>query len=97
MKMIYLILFTGSATLLLLGSIISFALPVEEYFAACLVKVAEQWDIVFFGDDTTTISIARDPASAKALLLTFLSKNHMPTNRTIGHVAYGLMVVCGFL
>ncbi|NLB69495.1 MAG: hypothetical protein GX804_07410 [Lentisphaerae bacterium] len=96
MKMIYLILFTASATLLVLGSIITFALPIEESFADRLVKAPEQWDIVFAGGDTTTIFTARDPAAAKALLLTFLAKNHMPTYRTLGHVAYGLMMVCVF-
>ena len=96
MKMIYLILFTASATLLLLGSIITFALPIEESFAARLVTAPEQWDIVFTGGNTTNISVAKDPASAKALLLKFLTKNRMPTYRTLGHVAYGLMIVCIF-
>ena len=96
MKMIYLILFATSATLLLFASIITFAPPIEESFAVALVSVPEQWDIVFTRDDTTNISIAKDPASAKTLLLRFLTKNRMPTYRTLGHVAYGLMIVCAF-
>ena len=78
MKMIYLILFAASATLLLFASIITFAPPIEESFAVALVSIPEQWDIVFTRDDTTNISIAKDPASAKTLLLRFLTKNRMP-------------------
>ena len=96
MKMIYLILLTTTATLLLLGSFITFAIPNEESFAARLVQNPSKWDIVFLGDDTTGISIAKDTKTAKSLLLDFLTKNRLPTYRTIGHVAYALMIICAF-
>ena len=96
MKMIYLILFTASATLLLLGSFITFAPPIEESFAAHLVSLPEQWDIAFLGEEPIGIFIAKDSKAAKSLLLTFLTKNQLPTYRSIGHVAYGLMIVCAF-
>ena len=96
MKMIYLILFTASATLLLLGSFISFAIPIEESFAARLVQTPDRWDIVFLGDDTTGIFIAKDTKTAKSLLMEFLTRHRLPTYRTVGHIAYALTIICAF-
>ena len=94
--MIYLILLSASATLLLLGSLISFAPPFEESFAVHLVQTPDKWDIIFLGNDTTGISIAKDTKTAKRILIDFLTQNRLPTFRTYGHIAYALMIIAAF-
>jgi len=94
MKSIYRSLFIVSTVLLTLGSLISFGVPPEESFASRLARTPEHWKIIFVSTDH--LGFAKDPETAKKVLLEFLNNNENPTDMRVEYSGAGLFIISVF-